>query len=447
MNKRFVFGTTGIAAALMAASLLVGCGGFHGNSNSSGSHSSRGVESINHIIFMAQENRSFDVYFGKLNDYRAANGLPTDVDGLPADASNPAPDGTPIPAFHLKTMCIENTSASWGASHIDFNSLDPGSDTPRMDGFAIAAAGSANFAGLSDTQGIRAMGYYDGNDLVYHHFLASQFGTSDRWFAAAPVETQPNRLYMMAATSAGHAHTPPAPLTGVKTIFDLLEAKGISWKVYISSSISGTTLNFFQPFASQHQDNIVTMDQYYTDLQNNTLPAVAFIEPGFAESVDEHPGIGTHIQAGVAFTEKIINALMTSGSWKDSVFILTFDEHGGLYDHVPSPTNVPNPDGIKPMDLFTDGTEPPGDFNRYGFRVPLIVVSPFSKPHYVSHNFTDFTAWLKLVETRFGLPNLNKRDAAAIDMTEFFDFDRVPWATPPTPPQQPTNGPCYDGLP
>jgi phospholipase C len=150
-------------------------------------------------------------------------------------------------------------------------------------------------------------------------------------------------------------------------------------------------------------------------------------------------------------TAQIINALMQSPSWKDSVFFLMYDENGGLYDHVPPPTSVPNPDGIMPTDLFTkdmDGyDDPPGDFTRYGFRVPNIVISPFVKKNYVSHAITDSTGVLKFIETRFGLPNLNKRDAYASDMTDFFDFANVPWAMPPTPPSQPTNGPCYDGLP
>ena len=91
--------------------------------------------------------------------------------------------------------------------------------------------------------------------------------------------------------------------------------------------------------------------------------------------------------------------------------------------------------------------DPPGDFNRTGFRLPMIVVSPFSKKNYVSHTPADNTAILKFIETRFGLPNLTKRDAAQMDMGEFFDFTAIPWATPPTVPAQPTNGACYDGLP
>jgi len=140
------------------------------------------------------------------------------------------------------------------------------------------------------------------------------------------------------------------------------------------------------------------------------------------------------------------------------VFILTFDEMGGFYDHVPPQPEV-SPDGIKPMDLL-QGPPPNGpdicvihngvlktgpdcDFVYSGYRVPLLVISPFSKKNYVSHTFADYSAWLKLVETRFNLPSLTLRDAAQMDMTEFFDFTNVPWKTPPVPPVQPTGGQCY----
>jgi phospholipase C len=138
---------------------------------------------------------------------------------------------------------------------------------------------------------------------------------------------------------------------------------------------------------------------------------------------------------------------MSSSYWKDSAFILTYDEAGGIYDHA-APRRTVSPDGIKPADLqagdiCTTTTGPPCDFIYTGYRVPLIVISPFAKKNYVSHTKADFTAILKLIETRFGLTPLTKRDAAQMDMTEFFDFTNPPWLTPPSPPAQNTNDPCY----
>jgi len=138
---------------------------------------------------------------------------------------------------------------------------------------------------------------------------------------------------------------------------------------------------------------------------------------------------------------------MASTSWKDSTFILTYDEFGGLYDHV-SPQPAISPDGIQPVDLIpgdvcTQTTGPTCDFLYTGYRVPLIVVSPYARKNYVSHNVGDLTAILKLIETRFNVPALTRRDAAQIDMTEFFDFSNATWMTPPNPPAQITSGACY----
>jgi len=419
---------------------------------------------------MAQENRSFDTYFGNLNDYRAANGLPANEDGIPANASNPADDGSMITPFHLKTMCFDNTSAAWATSHIEFNRFDQASNTPTLDGFVVEAAAAAKGIGGTDTIGKRAMGFYTDQDLISHYFLATQFATSDRWFAPAPVETEPNRMYLVASTSVGHAHKPTSQVSGVNTIFDLLDQKGITWKIYITDPNNDTELGFFAGFVNKHSASIVPVAQYFNDLQNGTLPQVSYIDPGFATGQDEHPG--NNIQTGVAFSTSLITALMNSSSWKDSVFILTFDETGGLFDHVASRVNgqqiqtmtqpsngqpattgpypqdmfsqqVPSPDGIPPMDFITSNPpDPPGDFDRTGFRIPLQVVSPFTRKNFVSHTPADNTSILRLIEVRFGLPNLTKRDAVAMDMTEFFDFQNPPWKTPPSVPAQPTNGTC-----
>jgi phospholipase C len=259
---------------------------------------------------------------------------------------------------------------------------------------------------------------------------------------------------------------PPAPgaspLTN-QTIFDLLQSAGITWKIYVTDlthatpPVQDSSLNMFVA-ATKYPNNIVPVSQFLTDVANGTLPAVAYIDPGFASGLDEHPGLddgapGGSVQVGSQYVSTLISALMQSPSWQDSVFILTFDEFGGFYDHVP-PQPAVSPDGIKPLDLLPGpppngpdicilSTGPTCDFVYTGYRVPLIVISPFAKKNYVSHTVADYTAWLKLVETRFNLPSLTKRDAAQMDMTEFFDFANVPWKTPPAPPSQPTGGPCY----
>jgi phospholipase C len=448
------------------------------------------LQSLNHIVFLAQENRSFDHYFGALREYWAQNGFPDQpFDGLPQfnipagiPPTNPgcdptslppngcnagAPGSTPVPSFHLLTQCIENPSPSWNESHVDRNLSNPVAQNATMDGFVQAAADDArrNVPPYNDVDGYRAMGYYDGTDLNYYYYMASTFATSDRWFSPVLSRTQPNRMYLIAATSQGHVYPPP---TGVflsaNTIFQELQNAGLSWKVYVQSAgtpcadtDSSCLVNFSEiawfNFGQQLKANpsllaqhVQSINQYLADAQNGTLPNVALIEPAYGASLDEHPTVQdqfpTRIQAGAAYVSNLINTLMKSPSWKDSAFILTFDEGGGLYDHVPPYSPVPNPDAIPPNDMLAGDicTATPGaptcDFTYTGYRVPLIVVSPFTRKNYVSHTTTDYTAILKLIETRFNVPNLTARDAASMDMTEFFDFVNVPWAMPPSPPAQ-----------
>ncbi|HEV7522818.1 MAG TPA: alkaline phosphatase family protein [Candidatus Angelobacter sp.] len=444
--------------------------------------------SVNHIIILAQENRSFDHYFGRLMQYwkanptqfpQATNG--TTLDGMPDTASNvgdPPAGGGPAPtitAFPLQTMCVENPSPSWNESHVDFNKNDSLSTVFMGDGFAR----TAGFEGpINDVIGARVMGYYTGDNLNYYYFMASSFGTSDRWFSPALSRTQINRQYLLAGTSQGHAYPVDAtnPQLTAKTIGELMDENKITWKDYVHplnvpnpcttpSCLLGQSyfaqFTFGQKIVQNEPQRLATVDQFLTDANNGTLPQVSFIEPASAEGLDEHPAdIGSgavNIQTGAKFVASLINGLMKSPSWKDSVFILTWDEAGGFFDHV-SPLATVSPDGIAPKDLRTndiclntDGSinsSATCNFQYTGYRLPLVVISPFSKKNFVSHTPADYTAILKLVETRFNLHSLTARDAAQMDMTEFFDFTAVPWKTPPTPPDQLTNGACYlDHLP
>jgi phospholipase C len=280
--------------------------------------------------------------------------------------------------------------------------------------------------------------------------------------------TAPNRMYLLAGTSVGHVHplTSGSPALTNPTIFQLLEEHGISWKVYVTdpspSAVAASDMSMFS-FSFKHPDHFVPISQYIADVTTGSLPSVAMIDPGFLSDRDEHPPgtdsgpPGGSVQRGSQYVSTLINTLMTSSSWRNSVFILTYDEYGGFYDHVPPQPTV-SPDGILPSDLQSGDPCDSGngksigggtcDFLYTGYRVPLIVVSPFSKAHYISHTVADTTAIDKFIETRFNLPNLTRRDGAQMDMTEFFAFENTPWKTAPTPPKQPIGGPCYlDHLP
>jgi phospholipase C len=323
-----------------------------------------------------------------------------------------------------------------------------------------------------DVNGIRAMGYWDGTDLNYDYFMATSFATSDRFFHPAMARTNINREYLAAATSGGYAYpngTDAADTPQLKstTIFQELDKAGISWKVYINPEGTGCTAPYTASCLIQHAylenftyaqhivdytpQNVAPISEYFSDLANGTLPQVAEIEPASDAGLDEHgsdsDNFPENVQTGSKYVASLIDAFMTSSYWSDSAFIYTYDESGGLYDHVP-PQPAVSPDGIPPIDL-PDGavcstvTGPTCDFVYTGYRIPLIVISPFAKKNYVSHTVADSTAILKFIETRFNLAPLNNRDAAQIDMTEFFDFNNPPWVAAPVPPPQNVSNPCY----
>lgn len=476
----------------------------------SATFNSADISLINHVVILVQENRSLDNYLGALREYWKQNGIPDQsFDGLPqfnptsgaaplygappqlpsCSPSSPSP-GTCIPdptnlvqSFHLVTMCTENTSPTWDEAHNDWDYNDNvGNGPAQNNGFVFTAAYDARAQQpkpMYDTSGKRAMGYYDGGDLNFLYFMATNFATSDRFFHPAMSRTNINREYLLGGTSGGYVYpngtdAADTPLLTSKTIFEDLQDKGITWKIYVNTSGSSCTtpytaaclmtLSYLQNFTyaqtviNQFPQNIQPIQQYETDAQNGTLPQVAEIEPASDAGLDEHgsdtdaPADAIDVQDGELYAEGLINDLMNGPSWKDSVLFMTYDESGGLYDHV-SPQPMPSPDGIKPVDLMkgdicTTTTGPICDFVYTGYRVPFVVISPYAKKNYVSHTVADYTAILKFIETRFGVPALTKRDAAQIDMTEFFDFANPPWMTPPTPPVQSTTGPCYlDHLP
>ncbi len=490
-----------------ALSLLCGCSSLTNSGNagsgSNGNQTKASIASINHVVILVQENRSLDSYLGQLRQYWAQNGYPDQsFDGLPqfnpasgaapllgpapsvpgCNPANPPPSdciwdpGNTVTSFHLNTMCTENTSPNWDEAHVDWNFNDQvGVNPAQNNGFVWTAAHDGRVLNYYDTDGIRAMGYYDGNDLNFLYYMASNFGTSDRFFQPAMSRTNINREYLLGGTSAGYAYpngtsASDTPQITSETIFQDLQNAGISWKIYVNPTDSGCsgppyqasclmTLSYLSNFTyaqtviSQYPQNIQPISQYLTDLQNGTLPQVAEIEPASDAGLDEH-GSDTDnqadaidVQTGEAYGESLITALMNSSSWSSSALFWTYDESGGLYDHV-SPQAMPSPDGIKPLDLLpgdvcTTVTGPTCDFTWTGNRIPLVVVSPYAKKNYVSHTVADYTAFLKFIETRFNLSPLTKRDAAQSDMTEFFDFSNPPWMKPPTPPAQNTGGACY----
>lgn len=364
---------------------------------------------IQHIVVLMQENRSFDSYFSALG-------------GATPIGSNPNPlnpTGPPINQFHKTTYCeVADLDHSWNGTHRQWNN-------GAMDGFTATNMVAA------DPTGSRTMGYYDQRDLPFYYGLYNTFGTSDRYFASALTQTFPNRFYLLAGTSFGHIRNDFPSATGYTqpTVFNLLDAAHISWKIYYSQVAFADVFAYVR---NHVPGNVVPISDYYVDAANGRLPAVSFVDPIFVATNtvenDEHPP--SNVQVGQNFTAGIVNSLFKSPDWSSSVLFLTYDEHGGFYDGVAPPKAVA-PDSIPPM--FQPG-DVPGGFDQYGIRVPVAVVSPYSKPHYVSHDVYDHTSILRFIELRFGLPNLTKRDLAANPMLDFFDFSEPSFAQPPALP-------------
>lgn len=412
---------------------------------------------VKHIFFMLQENRSFDNYFGQLGAYRTSRLQQYGIsDGQTIDGFNPSVTltnshtGAKVQPFHEPTVCTENLSPSWDESHHDvsltggdaaWNSTQTYTNTDfAMQGFLDTGLTGTKY----DPNNSYSMGYYNQQDLPYYYDLATFFATSDAWHSPILANTVPNRMYLMAATSFGHQYPDGDsnhPRYSAPTIFGAMNKANVSWIYYYKDGI------FLQNFTDYQDPTIGTktfpIDDLMSRLAGNcstgacdpdqVLPEVIFIESASGSSgLDEHPD--NNVQKGALYVQSIISALMKSDAWKDSVFILTYDEGGGLYDHVP-PASVPLPDSIAPgqcpdpnngsVDYCRVG-KIGGTFNLTGFRVPLMVISPFAKPHYVSHTPRDYTAILAFIEKTFNVPSLTARDAywqdPSRDMSEFFDF-------------------------
>ncbi len=530
-------GATGNVTAATTVTVGTGTGGGGGSGD---------VSSVNHVIFMLQENHTFDNYFGMLNPYRVSNGWSVGDDGVEysidgiddklSSINNQDDEGASFPLFKFKSACVDDLSSDWLASFGDVNRYDfQLTRSINMDGFVHNAEGyakscSAPGAGgscagsFTDATGQRAMGYYDQTFLNYYYYMASQFAVSDRWFSPVASKSIANRVATFTGgTTQGLVKDPGGddklPQLDIPNIFQELDQAKVSWKVYYTvtqgfclsgdectggasaqypatnfstlsysygylyenpsgaactaptqpSSVVGDTSNSF----CIDPTHIAPLSQYFTDLTNGTLPSFAFIEAGYGNN-DEHPGSGQSILAGQAQVAKVVNALMTSPSWTDSVFFFSYDEGGGPYDHVPPVPGSSNvntnaslgtfpdissiaisPDAYNPcvptggtatLHCDLSSTEPgatPGDAAtqkgfgaQLGFRVPNIVISPFTRKHYVSHIPMDHTAVIKFVESRFigSSAHLTARDAAQPNLLNFFDFSKVPWATPPSPP-------------
>lgn len=338
---------------------------------------------IDHILFLIQENHSFDSYFGT---YPGAEGLPKDlkVPMRPGAAPSVAP-------FHFTSDLTHDMGHSWQEAHA---AMDKG----KMDGFIYAE------------QSVDTMGYYDGSDLPNYWAYAKRFTLSDRFFSSLAGPSLPNHLYTVAAQSGGvknNMKEPPEGGFNFPTMADLLMPSKVSWKYYEGAMPEQfglwNPLPGFKKFMDSKElmSHLVPNTQYFRDLRDGTLPSVAWIVPNTIES--EHPVMD--IRVGMWYVTAITNALMKSPYWKNTVLVVTWDDYGGFYDHV-APPQV--------------------DEYGYGPRVPTIIISPYARPGHIDSTQYDFTSVLKFIEERHHLKPLTDRDKNANSLARSLDLTRQP---------------------
>jgi phospholipase C len=321
---------------------------------------------IEHILIDCQENRSFDHYFG----YAPFAGL----FGPPARYSQPDGNGGSIEPYRFTDLSTPDIGHSWTAVHDEW------------------AAGAMN--GFYTTDGIDAMGYYSARELPFYYSLFNEFTLCGDYFCSLLGPTWPNRFYLAAGTSGGIT-TNSVWGYGVfdyPIILDLLEAAGVTWKVYNlgwDTVPFGNTDNVFVFWKRWAHDKrtLGSKGSYLNDLKRDRLPQVSFLVPSFARGWDEHPP--ADVSVGMGIQEELITALRSSSAWDTSAYILTYDEHGGYFDHVAPPQ----------VDAF-----------GLGIRVPTWVVSPFAKGRHIERTTYDHVSTLKLIEHVFGLPTLASKN-------------------------------------
>ncbi len=416
------------------------------------------LNDIEHVVFFINENRSFDSYFGT---YRGVKGF-RDTRALPlADGSGKTVFAQPFPGaagepygghllpFRFDTNrggeCVNDISHEWAVQHRAWNG-------GAMDTFLSTHVDPA-VNGLRD--GINTMGYYTREDLPFFHALADNFTICDHYHCSVLGPTDPNRLYTLSATiDPDGKNGGPSLQTLVtnraqqfgkftwRTYPEQLQAAGISWKVY--STPDGDYGDDVLPYFKAYQTDAALAanafspqfpSDFLADCAAGTLPQVSWVLASLLQS--EHPP--APVTYGEVALSQVLDALTANPSvWEKTALFATYDENGGFFDHVPPPVPPPGTPGeflsVEPLPEIAGGIRGPIGL---GFRVPMLVISPFSRGGLVCSQTFDHTSMLRFLERRFGpeVPNLSRwRRAHTGDLTQAFNFAAAPDSSTPTLP-------------
>jgi len=439
---------------------------------------------IKHIVVLMMENHSYDNYLGMLPG--RGQGFPRGRDGEPT-AANRGSGGRTVRAFHLASTRQHRglPSQSWHATHQQWGEgRCDGFVTSAQDMQAQARAGTAGDpVDTSPDAAAAAMGYWTERDLPFYYGLARTFPLADHWFSSCLGPTFPNRRFLIAGTAHGLIDDSPYDLLDYPpagTIFDMLSRYGISWANYhpvsgdqsrwrhyarhkrkmtqrrlksLGRSLPAVpqnvekdirfTADVFPLGIGRYMQHVRGTDQFLADAAAGTLPAFSLVDPDFDAYSEENP---QDIRKGESYAAAVINAVLHGAGWPHTLLIWTYDEHGGYFDHVPPPPAVPPDDVVGRSVLGTPGglerllrpvfprllkgkenlNQGPHRYDRYGFRVPAVIVSPYARPDYVCSEILDHTSVLRLVEEKWNLPALTARDAAARTPWDALDFAAEP---------------------
>jgi len=375
-----------------------------GNTNKHRRHVPGGLKKIKHVVFLVKENRTYDNYFGT---FAGADGA----------TSGTISTGQIIQLRHAPDVLPRDISHSFQSAVL---AIDGGA----MDKFDLIPGGNQNGDYLAYSQ-------YAETDIPNYFTYARHFVLADKFFSSLTGPSFPNHLYTVGAQSGGAINNPtsanrwgcdsPAnsrvqvmeddgttmpeyPCFDFRTLADLLEGEGLSWKYYapgqdqsgyIWSALNAIAHIRLTDLWTQH---VLPTADFVTEAQNGNLPAVSWLVIGSGKS--EHPPASVCV--GENWTVEQINAVMQGPDWESTVVFLTWDDFGGFYDHVAPPR----------VDNF-----------GLGPRVPLLIISPWARSGYIEHKPLEFSSILKFIEDRFDLDRLTERDEKSNDLFDAFDFD------------------------
>ncbi len=442
-----------MGAAAGAGSLLAGCGGASKLLGGSGPSTCAKITDIDHVVILIQENRSFDHYFGSYKGVRGFNDQSAAFQQPYPGNTTSAPTGVLLP-YHLDTTkanaaCTHDITHDWVPMHQSW-------DNGAMDGFITSRLA------INAGDAVLTMGYYTRADLPYYYAVADAFTLCDNYCCSVIGPTDPNRIYAMAASidPAGQNGGPllQTLVTNRSSFFgkltyttmpEQLQARGISWKVYTSpdqsilnGDFSDNVLSYFKNF----QDSSSVLYQnafgpqfpadFISDAATGNLPQVSWLIASVVDS--DHPPSPSVF--GEATLSVIVAALMANpATWAKTALFVTYDENGGFFDHVPPVTAPAGTAGeYVTAAAVPDPTVQGGISGPIGLgcRVPMLLISPFSRGGFISSDLFDHTSMLRFLETRFGaeVPNLSAwRRATVGDMTSAFNFTKPDYSIPNLP--------------